>query len=176
MRSLSRVVALGLGLAFYTGAAGADEKPARTFEASLSGQQEVPGNASSVAGTVEVQFSRALDQVAVEIKMDEPATSVVAAHLHCAPAGVNGGIVLNLLDPPGSPPVAFQDLGNRLRLQGSYTGANIAPVAAGANNCPVAIDNIASLLHAIRVGAVYANVHTTAFGGGEVRAQILTKH
>ncbi len=178
MRRHWLVVAMVVGFGMYAGSAGAGESPAREFKARLSGAQEVPAVTTSAAGKTELDFTKALTQVEVEIViMPKPVTAVTQAHLHCAAAGVNGVIVLNLLTPAGgSPPVAFQDLPGVLRLDGTYTGSNLAPVATPTAQCPVVINNIASLLHAIRTGFIYLNVHTTANPNGEIRAQIFSKY
>lgn len=176
MRGLS-LVAVVVGFVLYAGSAAAGERPARDFDVRLSGAQEVPAVTTAAAGKAEVEFARALDSVEVEIViMPKPATAVTMAHLHCAAAGVNGAIVLNLLAPPGSPAVPVQDLGALLLIDGSYVGSNITPNPTASATCPVVINNIASLLQAIRQGVIYLNVHTTANPNGELRGQVLGKY
>jgi hypothetical protein len=173
----SWVVAVVVGFALYAGSAAAGEKPARDFDSRLSGAQEVPAVTTTAAAKSEVEFTKALDRVDVEIKiMPKPATAITGAHLHCAAAGVNGAIVLNLLAPAGGQAVPVQDLGSLILIEGSYVGSNIAPVATPTTTCPVVINNIASLLSALRSGLIYVNVHTTAFPNGEIRSQVLGKY
>jgi hypothetical protein len=169
---------MGLSLALFAGASRAEDgKPGRDFNARLSGAQEVPAvTTTAVTGKTTVKFGKALDNVKVGILMDTPATPITGAHLHCAAAGVNGNIVLNLLAPAGgAPPVAFQTLVLKQVLSATYTNTALTPNAVATTTCPVVINNIASLLHAIRTGLIYANVHTTASPNGEVRAQIFSQ-
>jgi hypothetical protein len=181
MKGLSLVVAVVAGVGLYAASAGAGELATREFKARMSGAQEVPAVTTGAAGRIEVDFSKPLDSVGVEIVIGtKPATAVTGAHLHCGAAGVNQlplpNSVLNLLAPAGgAPPVAFQDLGTSLKLEATYVGANLTPVPVATATCPVVINNIASLLNAIRSGLIYVEVHTTANPNGELRAQIFSK-
>ena len=95
------------------------------------------------------------------------AANVTGAHLHCGAAGTNGTIVVGLQEgglffPPE------QALGRIGEVM--ITNDDIRPKTA--EQCGVAINNIASLLAAIRMDLIYVNVHTAAFGGGALRAQL----
>ncbi|MGI9286257.1 MAG: CHRD domain-containing protein [Pseudomonadales bacterium] len=76
----------------------------------------------------------------------------VAAHFHEAPAGMNGGVVLDLDTDPG---VIFSGLGAD---SGIFAGATT-----------LSADAVMTLLS----GNWYINIHTEANGGGEIRGQVL---
>jgi hypothetical protein len=54
-------------------------------------------------------------------------------------------------------------------ISGTITAGN---VGAGANGQGIAVGEFIELHRAIRAGIVYANVHTVAFPGGEIRGQL----
>ena len=70
------------------------------FQANLSGGNEVPGNGSAASGgcSVQVQGNTAIFSLAVN-----GITNVTGAHIHIAPAGVNGPIRVVLFPNPGGP-------------------------------------------------------------------------
>ncbi|MEW6251295.1 MAG: CHRD domain-containing protein, partial [Planctomycetota bacterium] len=82
------------------------------------------------------------------------------AHIHMAPAGANGPIVVDLGFLAGG----FQQSGLGIRLQ--IPDALFGGVQGGVNSDPAT--NAAALL----AGNLYVNVHTQEFPGGEIRAQI----
>ena len=90
------------------------------------------------------------------------------AHLHCHRAGQNGPIVAFLFGPVGGVNV------NGELAAGTLTNVDIAVV-----DCvtPIGrpVNNIPSLAFAVRDGLIYANVHTVANSGGEVRGQLLVR-
>ena len=176
MRGLSLVVAVVVGIGFYAGSAGADERPVREFKARMSGAQEVPAVTTALAGRTEVEFSKALDSVEVTMIITPVPTSALTASLRCGRAGINQTTaVLNLTSPAGgAPPVSFVS-GTSSKLEATYTGSAITPTGVTAT-CPVAINNIASLLEAIRQWVIYANLQTTTSPNGELRGQIFTKY
>jgi hypothetical protein len=85
---------------------------------------------------------------------------VTQAHIHCAPAGANGPIVVFL--------AGFHDKGwdvdGRWVSNATATDANITNTACGAT--------LAELAQAMKDGRTYVNVHTVANPGGEVRGQV----
>jgi len=128
------------------------------FEATLSPANEVP--ARSTAANGRVQYISDGTTVTYTIEVDD-IVNVVAAHIHSAPAGVNGPIRVFFYgggSPNPGPAVSFTDKG--ILVQGSFTAANVTGIS------------FAELLNQMRTGQCYTNVHTSQFPGGEMRGQI----
>ncbi len=68
----------------------------RPLSAELSAANEVPPPASSASGTAHVTLNQGQGEVCVDIEAGGFEGTVVAGHIHAAPAGVNGGVVVNL--------------------------------------------------------------------------------
>src|SRR5262245_35388420 len=85
------LAALGLVLAATAPAAWADE----TFFASLSGDHEVPPVDSAATGTFKLQFNKGETEATFTLAVTN-GERIRQAHMHCAPAGVNGPIVVFL--------------------------------------------------------------------------------
>jgi len=126
------------------------------FNALLSGDQEFPVVETLAAGTA--AFTLSEDETSMDFEVGfsgiDPA-NVLQAHLHVAPAGENGPVVIFLL--AGSP-------GSNM-FSGTLDDAGFIANDAG-------VMTIADLVTAIEAGNVYANVHTTAHPGGEIRGQL----
>jgi len=86
------VLAMALGLAVPALGGG------RPFSTELSGENEVPGSGSDATGTAHVTLNQGLEEVCVDIQSSgyEEGEVIVAGHIHAAPAGFNGDIVVNL--------------------------------------------------------------------------------
>ena len=86
--------------------------------------------------------------------------------------GVNGSVVIYLCqtagntDPTGLAPQCPQEG----TVTGTITAANV--VAGATATQQLKAGDLAAIITAIRAGAAYANVHTTASPGGEIRGQI----
>jgi hypothetical protein len=68
----------------------------RPLTADLSAANEVPPPASSASGTAHVTLNQGQGEVCVDIEASGFVGTVVAGHIHSAPAGVNGPVVVNL--------------------------------------------------------------------------------
>ncbi|HVH08780.1 MAG TPA: CHRD domain-containing protein, partial [Gemmatimonadales bacterium] len=100
------------------------------------------------------------------------------AHIHLAPAGVNGKIVVWLF-PSTAPTPGPASIGpvDGLLAEGTFTAADfVGPLKGG---------TLAQLLDAIRADTAYVNVHTSNptlpagpgnFPGGEIRGQLGVHH
>ncbi len=135
--------------------------------ARLSGDQEVPPVTTITTGRFRIEFNENETAAKFELKVND-GERVRQAHIHCAPAGVNGAIVAFLagLHNPG------WDVDGRWIDNATLTDVNImAPNAA----CPNSIANLRDLAQAGRDGNLYANVHTTANPSGVARGQLECK-
>ncbi|MDY0065118.1 MAG: CHRD domain-containing protein [Steroidobacteraceae bacterium] len=175
---LAPVVALLLPGTAALAQEGDDSAAGYPFHARLSGAQEVtppeapttpsPGVSAPSAGRFSMSAARDLSSIEFQLDVSN-AAGVTAAHLHCAPPGVNGPIVVSLMNP--SEQGADVD-----GVLGDGTRAN-EDIEASAEGCEELIDrpvrNIASLVAAAAEGLIYANVHTVANPAGEIRGQLV---
>ncbi|GAA2043448.1 CHRD domain-containing protein [Agromyces tropicus] len=141
-----------------------------TFTAPLSASQEVPANASLARGQAVFRLSAdgsELDYRLIVANLENP----IASHIHLAPAGVNGPIVVFLYGPvaPGAGPTSG------VLATGTITADDLRGALAG--------EPLSALVDEIRAGNAYVNVHTfdgvdpiTGLPGdipsGEIRGQI----
>jgi hypothetical protein len=103
--------------------------------------------------------------------------NITQAHIHCAPRGVNGPIVVWLYPSPAA--TAVQLIPGRhdgVLVEGTIDATVDPPTSNHVSpttniNCPGGVSSLADVLTRIREGNAYVNVHTTAFPGGEVRGQ-----
>jgi hypothetical protein len=115
--------------------AGAATAQVSYFTASLDGAQEVPPNASSGGGYGIVRLEEPANTVRIFVNYAGLTAPATAAHLHLAPAGVNGGIIVNL-NPVGTD--VFQGNGvltaaqvTALKTAGTYVNVHNAPFPGG---------------------------------------------
>ena len=139
------------------------------FEAELEGAQEFPVFVDTdTTGEIEVEFNETFTEAEFELKVSD-GEAIIAAHLHCAPAGQNGPVVVHLF---GFVPGGFDVDGDLAEF--TLTDANVT--AVGADCVPsigMAINNLDDLAQAMEDGNIYANVHSVANPAGEVRGQLV---
>jgi CHRD domain len=154
---------------------GAEEAPpnedANNFTAQLDGDQEVPPRETEATGEASFQLS---DETELEFVLTVfNIQNLVAAHIHCAPAGENGAVGVTLFGPMAP--------GGGLVDTSSTAGTITAP--DDENGCGWA--DLAAVVEAMRDGNAYVNVHTDDgedppdtgpgdFPDGELRGQIET--
>lgn len=133
-----------------------------TLTANLSGANEVPANPSPATGTAIVTIDTVSRAWTMDLVFSGLTAPVSVAHLHRAPVGVNGPVIVGL---------------DGIALSGGRPSWNlIAPGSTslntgGALNAPFLFP--AAELENLLIGNVYVNIHSTAFPGGEVRGNLI---
>lgn len=141
-----------------------------TFAVPLSGDEEVPPRETRARGTAVLQFNADATELSYML-IAANVHNVVAAHIHCAPAGVNGPVGLTLFS-------GGQAGGGRFDGVLVQT-TKFAPDPGNACGWVT----LADVLAAIQTGNTYVNLHTNDgvappntgpgdFPGGEIRGQI----
>ncbi|WP_205461763.1 CHRD domain-containing protein [Mangrovibacterium lignilyticum] len=133
------------------------------FTAHLSGDEEVPANESMAVGEAVFQLSKdgmELSYKLIVAKLD----NIRMSHIHLAPAGANGGVVVWLY-PSAPPAVTIPGTSNGILAMGVITADNLTGALAG--------QPLWSLVEELQMGGAYVNVHTDQYPGGEIRGQIM---
>jgi hypothetical protein len=185
MKSWLAVVSLGV-VAGLGGSAVADDdhgrhdSQKRVFRTSLSGYSEVP---SSLSTTANGQFYALVHPSGTGftywLTYSGFVTDVAQAHIHFGQHHTNGGISVWLCQGtvrvPATLPSHVRD-----ETPNCQNGATTMPITAtitaddvvGPAGQGIALEEFAELLAAMRAGVAYANVHSAAFPGGEIRGQV----
>jgi hypothetical protein len=167
MRKLSVVIVATLALLLLSSTAYGSET--FRFEADMKGAQEVPPVDTRTDGDITVRFNRDLTEAQFRVNVED-GVAVTMAHFHCGEVGKNGPVVAFLF---GMVPGGF-DVDGRL-AKFTLKDANITSITPHPD-CITAIgmdiNSVADLAKAMRAGKIYANVHTVAHPGGEIRGQL----
>jgi hypothetical protein len=143
----------------------------RNVRGDLDGYQETPAVSTGASGEFKAKISKDESSIEYELSYSGLEGDVRQAHIHFAQRGVAGGIVVWLcqttfnVDPTGLSPMCPQEG----MVTGTLTAANMVGGAAGQGISP---GEFAELIQAIRAKVAYANVHSTKFPTGEIRAQL----
>ena len=113
----------------------------------FSGAQEVPANASTATGTVVGSYDQRSGLLGIKVTYAGLSANASAAHIHRAPAGVNGSVIID-----------FAPLGFTFGAQsGTFSKIILLNAAQAAD---------------LSAGNLYVNIHNANFPGGEIRAQL----
>jgi hypothetical protein len=158
LRLLSAIVLVLLVATVGTAAAESDHN----FRAHLKGAAEVPPADTQAQGQAIFQFSE--DGASLTYKLIVAnINNVRMSHIHLAPPGENGPIVLWLY--PSAPPAQL--------IPGRFQGVLAEGTVSAADLVgPLAGMSLADLKAAMQEGQTYVNVHTDQFPGGEIRGAI----
>ena len=172
---LGTVIAL-LGVSSFAIAGGGT----RNFNADpMIGYEENPDISTVGSGEFSARLSSGGDSLEYELSYSGLEGNVLQAHVHFGKRAINGGISYFLCSnlgngPAGTPACPGPNSGT---VEGEIEAADVIgpgptagpPPTAGQGIEPGALNEI---LAAMRAGSAYANVHTTKWPGGEIRAQI----
>jgi hypothetical protein len=138
-----------------------------SFRAKLTGYQEVPAINTAGQGSLTASLNSAGTVLTYTLTYTGLSGPAGAAHIHFAQPGVNGGVVLWLCGGGGKPacPAAGVPITGTVNAGDVSALPGVAAQGMGAGDLTL-------VLKAMRAGVTYANVHTAAFPGGEIRGQI----
>lgn len=151
------VTGLGVGgvLLGGVGVSTAKKNDSRNFRTHLSGDDVIPPVDTNAQGQAKFQLNKAGDELSFKLNVAN-IDDVVGAHIHQAPAGENGGIVVFLFGNPFTDAVTVHGT----LAEGRITATDV-----------IGLD-FDALLTAMREGSTYVQVHTLANPPGEIRGQV----
>lgn len=155
MRKIFATVAVLLTVLVYVGMADADE----LFKATLTGDQEVPPVITDTTGKAFFRLNKAEDEIEIQLHVND-GVRITQSHIHCAPAGMNGPVVVFLAGLHA----AGLDIDGKWVSNATIKTTSIVNLACGAT--------VSALAASMRAGITYANVHSVAHPAGVVRGQI----
>jgi hypothetical protein len=166
MRTKPLLIALALAalaLASIATVARADER--NRARATLTGFEETPQSLSSPGrGEFRATIDDENQVINYSLTISGLPTSILFAHVHFGQRATSGGVSAFLCGG-GSKPAPCPANGT---VTGTITPADVVgPAGQG-----IAAGEWSELVAALRAGFTYANVHTSAFPGGEIRGQI----
>lgn len=140
-----------------------------TYSATLSGAAEETPNDSPGTGEALVTIDLDTSSMRVQVEFADLGAVTTAAHIHCCTPDVGpkiAGVASQTPTYPGFPAgvtAGTYDATFDMTLAGSF---NASFVNARGGTVEGAFD---ALLTGLDTGTAYFNIHTTTFGGGEIR-------
>jgi hypothetical protein len=160
MRKILWICALAASATLFQGTLAS----AQTFvvmRTTLTGGEETPNLVlSGAVGTAEVAVDTVNLEIAVTLRVFNLPNGSTASHIHVGSKGLSGPVVIDF--PIGAGRTGDFTLSFRV-----HDGPAFHP------RPEIGIVTFADALQAIAGGNAYANVHTTAFPGGEIRGQLV---
>jgi hypothetical protein len=137
----------------------------KRFHAELNGFQETPSVSTTGFGTFDAWL---VDDEKLHFVLryeDLEGGNSLFAHVHFGTRYVAGGVSYFLCGGSTKPDPCPNGSG---KVEGDIVPADVI----GPNGQGIEPGSFAEILRAMRAGDAYANVHTTRWGGGEIRGQI----
>jgi CHRD domain len=136
----------------------------------MTGYLEAPPVSSVASGKFEARIDDAADEIHYTLSYENLEAPVAQSHIHFGQRSVSGGISAWLCEGTIQSPSASTPA---CPGQGGTVSGTITPLEViGPAGQGIAAGEFEELVAAIRAGRAYANVHSTKFPGGEIRAQL----
>jgi hypothetical protein len=184
---LVAAVVIGAAAASFA-IAGHDDGPGKVpnskhFKATLLGYQETPAISTMGFGEFRAELDENADTPIIHyvlsysnLERTVPGSptpgKILFAHVHFGQRGVAGSVSFFLCDnstpTPSSPHTCPDDGSGSGSVEGDITAANVI----GPNGQGIEPGSFDEIVRAMQAGVAYANIHTTRWGGGEIRGQI----
>jgi hypothetical protein len=133
------------------------------FGATLIGLNEVPS--LNTPGHADLALTVTDTTIAFTLNYFDLTGPPMAAHIHIAQPGVNGGVSVFFCGGGGKPACPQTTSGT---VTGTIAAADVQAIPAQG----FVAGDIAPVIAALRQGFTYANMHTALFPAGEIRGQI----
>jgi hypothetical protein len=146
--------------------AGGDGEP---FEGTLTGYEEVPAVSTGASGTFSALVRVHDEKISWKLSYDGLTGTVQQAHIHFGQRDVNGGIAIFLCSNLRNAPAGTQACP---AAPATITGTARAQDVVGPADQGIAPGEFGEVVRAMQAGVTYANVHSSAFPAGEIRAQL----
>ncbi len=169
-----RLVVVVSAMALIATAVFAEPQQWKKIQEILSGYQETPLALSTTGtGTFSARIDSDQQQIEYQLSYAGLEGTVTQAHIHFGAPAQSGGISVFLCTNLGNGPAGTQACPDApATVEGTITPADvIGPAGQG-----ISAGQFDELVQAIRAGTTYANVHTTLYPAGEIRAQLQPRH
>ncbi|MBA0124344.1 CHRD domain-containing protein [Haloechinothrix sp. YIM 98757] len=134
----------------------------RNFAAHATGEEEVPPVDTDARGQLKLQLSKDGTKLRYRLNVAN-IEDVTMAHLHQAPAGANGPVVVWLY-PDSPPPEPIPGRTDGVLATGTVTEDDLVGPMEGRSMSDLAAE--------LADGNIYVNVHTEQHPPGEIRGQL----
>jgi hypothetical protein len=135
----------------------------------LTGYEEVPAVSTAASGEFDARISRFEERIEYRLSYRDLTGTVAQSHIHFGQKDVNGGISAFLCSNLGNGPAGTQACPQG---EATITGTIEPEDVIGPTGQGIGPGEFDELVAAIRAGLGYANVHSSTFPGGEIRAQL----
>lgn len=165
---LAMVIGL-LGLGSYAIAGGGTSK----FKGhDMNGYEENLDVSTVATGDFDAKLSD--DGTAIEYTLSYSGLEgiVTQSHVHFGKTALNGGISFWLCETATNPSPSASTPTCPAAPGGTVTGTITSAEVIGPLGQGIEVGNLAEILSAMRAGHAYANVHSSKWPGGEIRAQL----
>jgi hypothetical protein len=166
--AVAGVIAL-LGVGSYAIAGGGSKNFSGT---PLNGYEENPDISTVATGSFTARLSDDGNSIHYKLSYSGLEGNVQQSHVHFGKPGINGGISFFLCGTTGFQPAAPTPAPPTCPQSGTVEDDIVAADVIGPAGQGIEVGNLAEILAAMRAGHAYANVHSTKWPGGEIRAQL----
>lgn len=162
---------LSTALAFSATDLGAASR-LRWLVTTLEPRHEVPSVASPGSGVFMASVDDDAREIEFSMSFKNLQAPVTQSHIHFAQPSVNGGIVIWLCGTATNPgPAGTQTCPQDGTITGTIRPENVLGIAAQGINA----GDFDKIVDNLRAGLGYANIHTVASPGGEIRGQLIAQ-
>jgi hypothetical protein len=120
----------------------------------LDGAGEVPPTDSPGLGIAVLVLDDSMETITYYVAFENLVADAIASHIHFGQPGTTGPIIFPFQGVPSATEGMFS---------GTLTPADFAPGGG--------LQTYRDGVHALLTGGCYVNIHSTTFGGGEIRGQ-----